>query len=90
MFIIALVDPDKAVIGGENFGRDSDTIAGMAGLLSGKSRVSKGSTGDYTRKSSRLMDLTLSTTQTNSRSRVPDFSHKSPTITFYVKLETVI
>lgn len=31
-------DPMAAVIGGANFGRDSDTIAGMAGLLSGALR----------------------------------------------------
>ncbi len=35
MFKIAEANPMKAVIGGANFGRDSDTIAGMAGLLSG-------------------------------------------------------
>jgi ADP-ribosylglycohydrolase len=35
MFKIAGGEPMTAVIGGANFGRDSDTIAGMAGLLSG-------------------------------------------------------
>jgi ADP-ribosylglycohydrolase len=35
MFVIARGDPMTAVIGGANFGRDSDTIAGMAGLLAG-------------------------------------------------------
>ncbi len=35
LFKIAGGDPMTAVIGGANFGRDSDTIAGMAGLLSG-------------------------------------------------------
>jgi ADP-ribosylglycohydrolase len=35
MFQIAGGDPMTAVIGGANFGRDSDTIAGMAGLLCG-------------------------------------------------------
>ncbi|MFH1150832.1 MAG: ADP-ribosylglycohydrolase family protein [Actinomycetota bacterium] len=35
MFAIAEGDPMTAILGGANFGRDSDTIAGMAGLLSG-------------------------------------------------------
>jgi ADP-ribosylglycohydrolase len=35
LFRIAGGDPMTAVIGGANFGRDADTIAGMAGLLSG-------------------------------------------------------
>jgi len=35
MFKVAGGDPMTAVVGGANFGRDSDTIAGMAGLLSG-------------------------------------------------------
>jgi len=35
MFKIASGDPMTAIRGGANFGRDSDTIAGMAGLLSG-------------------------------------------------------
>ena len=35
MFMLAGGDPMTAAIGGANFGRDSDTIAGMAGLLSG-------------------------------------------------------
>jgi len=35
---LALGDPMTAVIGGANLGRDSDTIAGMAGLLSGALR----------------------------------------------------
>jgi ADP-ribosylglycohydrolase len=35
MFRIADGDPMLAVTGGANFGRDSDTIAGMAGLLAG-------------------------------------------------------
>ena len=38
MFKLADGDPMTAVIGGANFGRDSDTIAGMAGLLSGALR----------------------------------------------------
>lgn len=35
MFEIASGDPMTAIRGGANFGRDSDTIAGMAGLLAG-------------------------------------------------------
>lgn len=35
MFKAARGDPMRAVRGGANFGRDSDTIAGMAGLLAG-------------------------------------------------------
>lgn len=38
MFVIARGDPMGAVTGGANFGRDSDTIAGMAGLLAGALR----------------------------------------------------
>jgi ADP-ribosylglycohydrolase len=38
VFNIAGGDPMTAVIGGANLGRDSDTIAGMAGLLSGALR----------------------------------------------------
>ncbi|MBU1671831.1 MAG: ADP-ribosylglycohydrolase family protein [Actinobacteria bacterium] len=38
MFAIAEGDPMAAALGGANFGRDSDTIAGMAGLLSGALR----------------------------------------------------
>lgn len=42
MFTIADGQPMKAVIGGANLGRDSDTIAGMAGLLSGALRGVEG------------------------------------------------
>ncbi|MBK5093097.1 MAG: ADP-ribosylglycohydrolase family protein [Actinobacteria bacterium] len=38
MFWLADGDPMTAVVGGANLGRDSDTIAGMAGLLSGALR----------------------------------------------------
>jgi ADP-ribosylglycohydrolase len=38
VFNVAGGDPMKAVVGGANLGRDSDTIAGMAGLLSGALR----------------------------------------------------
>jgi ADP-ribosylglycohydrolase len=52
MFMLAAGDPMTAAIGGANFGRDSDTIAGMAALLAGAlSGIDAIDSGIYTRVS---------------------------------------